>query len=44
MACAAALSFASSLLGLRGGHGVDGQVPPSREAECDFHHAGLWGD
>ena len=27
LACAAARSFASSFLGLRGGHSVDGQVP-----------------
>ena len=30
--------------GLREGHGSDGQVPFSHEVECDFHHAGLWGD
>ena len=43
LACAAARSFAASLLGLRGGQGVDGQAPPSHEVECDFHHAGLCG-
>ena len=36
LACAAARSFAASLLGLRGGQGVDGQAPPSHEVECDF--------
>ena len=44
LACAAARAFAGSLLGLRGGQGVDGQVPHSHEVECDFHHAGLVTD
>ena len=35
--CAAARSFAASLLGLRGGQGSDGQMPPSHEVER--HHA-----
>ena len=43
LACAAARSFAASLIGLRGGQGVDGQAPPSHEVECDFHNAGLCG-
>ena len=33
--CAAARAFAASLLGLRGGRGSDGQVPPSHEVERD---------
>ena len=33
--CAAARSFAASLLGLWGGHGSDGQAPPSHEVERD---------
>ena len=33
ISCAAARSFAASLLGLRRGHGSDGQVPPFHEVE-----------
>ena len=35
ISCAAARSFAASLLGLRGGQGSDGQMPPSHEVERD---------
>ena len=35
ISCAAARSFAVSLLGLRGGHGSDGQMPLSHEVEQD---------
>ena len=35
IACAAARSFAASLLGLRGGLGSDGHAPPSHEVERD---------
>ena len=31
ISCGAARSFAASLLGLRGGHGSDGQAPPSHK-------------
>ena len=35
LACAAARSFAMSLLGMKGALGADGQVPRSHEVECD---------
>ena len=41
LACAEARSFAGSLLGLRGGQLVDGEVHKSCEVDCDFHHARL---
>ena len=43
LACAAARSFAASLLGLHGGRGADGFAPRSHEVECDHRFAGLSG-
>ena len=43
LACAAARSFAASLLGLHGGRGADGLAPSSHEVECDHRFAGLSG-
>ena len=39
LACAAARSFAASLLGLHGGRGADGFAPRSHEVECDHRFA-----
>ena len=43
LACAAAWSFAASLLGLHGGRGADGFAPRSHEVECDHRFVGLSG-
>ena len=43
LTCAAARSFAASLLGLDEGRGADGFAPRSHEVECDHRFAGLSG-
>ena len=43
LACAAARSFAASLLGLHGGRGADRFAPRSHEVECDLRFVGLSG-
>ena len=41
LACSAARAFAASLLNLRVGGGVDGDVPRTHEVVNEFRHAGL---
>ena len=41
LSCAAARSFAMSLLGLKGTIGADGHAPMPHEVECDHRFAGL---
>ena len=41
LSCAAARSFAMSLLGLKGTIGADGHAPMPHEVECDQRFAGL---
>ena len=38
LACAAGRAFASSLLGLRGCGGVDGETPQSHDVEREWRH------
>ena len=41
LSCAAARAFAASLLELKQGGGVDGDVPSTHDVVNDFRHTGL---
>ena len=43
LSCAAARSFACSLLNIRGGSGVDGDIPLSHEVMHEWRHGSLGG-